>query len=424
MTFFNLFNFKVHRTLAGFAVFTFISCGSFQQVSYYDNDGIYGSGGSSRVAIYEEPVTQRPVNPDQNNYYQNYFGDRAQELDQVLEQEIFTDIDSYSSLDSLEINREELIANPNDYLTYEQEYESYPAWGDRGGNVTVNVYGNNMGMGWNNPWFFNGWGYNSWYRPWRSYAWNGWGWGYGGFYDPWFGSPWGGFGYYPFYNNFYANPYHYWGYSNFGYRNYAYGYSRGRRGYFNNNQNRQGSRYAQSNNTSAYRLNSGRSNATSSARVSSVRSSQSRLNTDAAVRNETYRNLRTSRSSSPYSGTNQYYRSYSNSGTRLQSSPSRSNQVQGNSNYRSSGTTNLRSTSSYRSNNTTGRTSNSSYRSSGSSRNSSSGNYRSSGSSNYRSSGSNYNSGSSRSSGSSSSRGSSSGGSRSSGGRTGGGRGN
>lgn len=422
MTFLNLFKIKPLWALAGFAVFTLVSCGSFQQVSYYDNDGIYNTGGSSRVAIHEEPAPTRPNNPVQNSFYQDYFGERAQELNQVLEQEIFTDIDSYSSIDSLDTNREKLIGNPNEYLAYEQEYESYPAWGDQGGNVTVNVYGNNMGMGWNNPLFWNGWGYNSWYRPWGSLGWNGWGWGYGGFYDPWFAGSWGGVGWGPFYGNFYANRYPYWGFSNFGFRNYAYGYSRGRRGYFNNNQNRQGSRYAQSNNSSAYRLNSGRSNATNSARISSVRSSQSRLGTDAATRNETYRNLRSSRSSAPYSGSNQYYRNYINSGSR-QASPNSSNQIRSNSNYRGSGSTNLRSPSSYRSNNTGSKSSNSSYRSSGSSRTSSSGNYRSSSGSSTRSSSSNFSSGS-RSSGSSGSRGGSSGGSRSSGGRSGGGRGN
>ena len=397
------------------------SCGSYQQVSYYDNDGIYNSGSVMAMTTHESAPARSQIQNNQNDFYQDYFGERAQELDQVLEGEIFTDIDSYSSMDSVAVSKDSLLGNPANYLAYENDYQQNPAWGDQGGNVTVNVYGSNFGAGWYDPWLFNGWGYNTWNRPWGwgSFGWNGWGWGYGGFNNPWQFNSWYGYGYSPYYGNYFGHPYGNWGYSNFGYRNYAYGYSQGRRGYTNNQQNPRGSRYASATTNSSYRLNSGRSNATNNARLSSVRSSQYRSNTDAAARNETYRSLRSSRSSSAYSRGAQNYRNQI-SNTRTQAAPTGGYQV------RSSGSSISRNTnSSYRKSSNTGRTSGNNYRSSGNSSRSSSGSYRSSGSSSRSSGGSVRSSGgSSRSSGGSVRSSGSGGGSRSSGSRSGGGRGN
>lgn len=424
MIFRHLFIKKYQMAFVGLAGLAMTACGTYQQVSYYDNDGIYNTGSVMRVATHESAPARAQEQHNQNDFYKDYFGERAQELDQVLEGEIFTDIDSYTSLDSLSVAQDSLLGNPADYLAYENEYQQYPAWGDRGGNVSVNIYGGNIGMGWNDPWLWNGWGYNAWYRPWRSFGWNGWGWGYGGFYDPWFGNGWIGNGWYgygfaPFYGNYYGYPYRNWGYPNFGFRNYAYGYTRGRRGFSTNSQNPRGSRYASTTNGTAYRLNSGRSNATNNARFSSTRSQQSRSNTEAAIRNQTYRNLRSSRSTSPYYSGSQSYRS-SISGNRNQAAPTGRYQI------RSSGSSYSRSANSgYRNSSSTNRSSSgNSYRSSGSSNRSSSSGYRSSGSSS-RSSGGNFSSGSSgRSSGGSTRSSGGGGSSRSSGGRSGGGRGN
>jgi len=73
-----------------------VSCGSYEQASYYDNDGIY-SGGTERVTVTETRTPQPAARQSGDDFYQNYFGEKSQELDRYLESEVFTDVDSYAS---------------------------------------------------------------------------------------------------------------------------------------------------------------------------------------------------------------------------------------------------------------------------------------------------------------------------------------
>ncbi len=425
-----------YTAFAGLIGLLMASCGSYQQASYYDNDGIYSSGSEYGVVTRQEQAPRRQAEQKKSDFYENYFGERAQELGQVLDSEVFTDIDSYRSSDSLGVARDSMLGDPNDYLAYDNDYQGYGGWGDQGGNVTVNVYGNNWGWnnwGWYDPWYGNGW-YGGWYSPWaysygwgwnRPWGWNGWGWGW---------NTWYGYGYaygYPYYG--WGYPGYGWGYPYYGYRNYAYGYNSGRRGYYTRgSQNLQGSRYAATTaSSSRYRTNSGRSNLGSSRsnlgssdRYASARTARSRVNADAAARNQAYRSSRTSRTPYYYDGagrSTQRYTSPDRSGNNGRTYSSGSTYGQSPGSYRSSGSTSGRTYRNY-SSGSPSRSSGGSYRSSGGSSRSSGGSFRSSGGSS-RSSGGNFSSGGgSRSSGGSFSGGG--GGSRSSGGggRSGGGR--
>ena len=147
------------------------SCGAYQYVGY-DNDGIYSS---DEVVV---DVNKAATNRTNDNYYANYFEEHVSEA-QLLqdESEVFTDIDSYSSVTVVD-NEAEII-------------EDYGGWGQVNDQVTINYYNtgwNNWGWG-RNPWFWNygfdygwsTWGWNRWYgNIWYSpWAWNGgYGWGY------------------------------------------------------------------------------------------------------------------------------------------------------------------------------------------------------------------------------------------------------
>jgi len=91
------------RTAALFALvgLLVVSCGSYQQASYYDNDGIY-SNGKRQVSVEQQAQRQNRRIPDtqvkkETNAYSDYFGQKADEFDEILDEEIFTDVDSYST---------------------------------------------------------------------------------------------------------------------------------------------------------------------------------------------------------------------------------------------------------------------------------------------------------------------------------------
>ncbi|MFL9831004.1 hypothetical protein ABS764_09100 [Flavobacterium sp. ST-87] len=156
-----------------------ISCGSYQNSSYYESDGIYSTSTDPRIE-------RRNTNSD--NYYKDYFNS----LQSDSESEIITDIDKYSDFDSVN----------ND------SYTGYAGWGDNQTGTIVNIYpdywGMNYGFGWNN-WGWNNWGWNNWGMNY-GFGWNNWGW-----------NNWGinyGFGW----NN--------WGYNNWGWNNNYYYYNR------------------------------------------------------------------------------------------------------------------------------------------------------------------------------------------------------
>ncbi len=406
------------------------SCGSYQQASYYD-DGIYSSG--NRVVHVEKKSAEAVRLEDQeSNLYGDYFGDKANEYGEILDEEIFTDVDSYSSQTQ---NDSIPYGEQTDYFAYNNTYNGNPGWGDNPTSLTINVY-DNWGWGgyygWNSPyWGFGyGWGgypyYNwGWYSPWR---YNRWGWGgYYGWGYPYYGS-WGYAGYWGWggYYNYGWRPYYY---NNYYGRNYAY--SRGRRGYSSSTipgtslRGRSNLASRTSGYTSRYRTDSGRSNrSVGASRTSrSYRSGTTARRTvspDAIARNRNYRTSRSTRTSPNYRSSSRTYRSYGTSpSSRSSGTYSRSGSVNRSSSsptYRSSG----RSTRSYQSSPRTSAPSRSNYNRS--SRSSGSSSYRSSGSGSYRSSGSrSSSSGSYRSSGGSSR---SSGGASRSGGSSRSGRGN
>ncbi|RAR70841.1 hypothetical protein [Flavobacterium aciduliphilum] len=195
-----------------FAVLTITanSCGSYQNSSYYDNDGIYGTSENVRPERHE---TAR-----NGNYYKDYFSSLHKDNEQV-----FTDVDKYSTYkDSIAPNNAAPNQNSNDYA----------GWGSNPSTTTVNVYTNGWytpswgryyGNYWGyNGWYGNSWGYNSWYAP----SWSlSWGW-YGPYYNYY------GYGYYP-YGYYYPNYFGYygggyWGWTN-GHIGHTYAYSGGRR---------------------------------------------------------------------------------------------------------------------------------------------------------------------------------------------------
>ncbi|MGB5646367.1 MAG: hypothetical protein WBM55_04545, partial [Muriicola sp.] len=173
----------------GFLATVLVSCGSYQQASYYDNDGIYSTG-AEQPMVYNTPRTApRTTQQTQNNndgVYGDYFGRKAEEIDQIMGDEIFTDVDDYYSgveNDSLDFE------DNSTYFDQNNTYAGNGGWGENPSNVVINIndgwgYGFNPiwadpfwggGFGWNN-WGWGGLGWNNW--GWRGgFGWNNWGWG-------------------------------------------------------------------------------------------------------------------------------------------------------------------------------------------------------------------------------------------------------
>ena len=210
------------------------SCGSYQSASYYDNDGIYANG--NEVSVERPTRTPQKNNTERSSTYSNYFGQQAE----LLDGEIFTDVDSYSSTVENDSIQESQLT---DYYDNANDYSGYAAWGDNTTDVYVNFHDYNYGWagwGWGSPWLWNNWGwgggfYNGWgygYRPFWGYRYSPWGWGgfgYAGYY-PYGGFGWGWGGYATW-----CPPYGYYnGYNNYGYGRRDYVYNSSRRGYNTN----------------------------------------------------------------------------------------------------------------------------------------------------------------------------------------------
>ncbi len=195
------------RATYGFAAITLLSCNTYKGVTD-EEDGVYGN-----TFIVEESNAVE----GKNNYYQQYFSTKAAQIQEIPEEDLaITDIEAYSSQESLD---------EEGYVIVEEDFiDDYGSWGNNTNEVTVNVYG-----GWNNGFVGNGWGLGYWsggwnagywggFRPWGFNYWNNpfwgynsywgynpyWGWG-NAYYNPWFyyGSGWGYNGYYSpwYYNN-------------------------------------------------------------------------------------------------------------------------------------------------------------------------------------------------------------------------------
>jgi hypothetical protein len=287
-----------------FLISTLLSCGSYQAVSYYASDGIYGGDKITRV----KPEQTKTENNTKGVYYKDYFSNVADDYSSIDNPQnyTFTETDSYSSN----------LGNSNDQVN------SQAPWGDRT-NKTEIYYINN------NPWgYFNyNWGfYNSFYDPFWNYS----PFFYRGFYRPYWGlsfyDPFYRLGYGLYGNPYYASRYGYRNYYNNGYdRNYARSsYSRGSASYSNINTFR-GGRSTQGN----YRSSSSRSDSFNGTFTKSNPSSVSRYNVGRKSNNQPYNsgsNQKVTRKNtntqpnqgSSYRNTPQSNssRSYSNSSTR------------------------------------------------------------------------------------------------------------
>ncbi len=249
-----------------FSGLLFVSCGSYQNSSYYDNDGVYRGTNGNRE------VTSNDGRQNNTNLaYQNYF--KSKQLN--AEETVFTDVESYSSVE-------------DSSATSERNYDTYAAWGSNPTSVTVNVYDNNWGWNYWNSWYGPGWGWgwNNWYG-------SGWGWNVGWGWNSWYGPGWG-WGW----NNWYGPGWGYGWYGN-GWYGHNYAYTRGRRtgGYY-------GNRYTDG------RYN-GRTSYTTSGRTST------RNNFGTGTRNSSTRGTQVS----PRNSSNSRDYNYNNVGTRNSTRP-------------------------------------------------------------------------------------------------------
>ena len=193
------------NSIIGFlSFFAITSCGSYQNSSYYDTDGIYGNT--------ESKIQKRTLPNESAIAYQNYFSSLQDVNDSTA---IFTDIDNYSNYNNQ--------AN-------QQNNSNYASWGSNSQDVTINYYPNNWGLsfGYGYPYYGYGWGH-----PYYGYGWN-FPYNYWNTYYGW-GYPYYGYGYsymnYPYYNGGYYS----YGHSYLG-RNYSYNSSR-RGSYYPNSLN-------------------------------------------------------------------------------------------------------------------------------------------------------------------------------------------
>jgi uncharacterized membrane protein YgcG len=173
--------YPIYLFLSILSVFV-VSCGSYQNTSYFDTDGIYGNSDSRTT------VVSTSEEAADNNQYKNYFG--SLQDPNVKKDSTFTDVERYSS---------DSNNNP--------ESSSSSAWGSDSGTTVVNIYDNSWGWnnyGWNNYWNWNiGWGWNSWYGMNYGWGWNSWygpNWGWG--WNSWYGNPWCGGYYQPYYQQY------------------------------------------------------------------------------------------------------------------------------------------------------------------------------------------------------------------------------
>ncbi|MBP4140321.1 hypothetical protein J3S90_00700 [Flavobacterium sp. P4023] len=194
------------------------SCGSYQNSSYYDSDGIYGSSSNRTIE------TRSQNNSYDRNQYKDYFATLQKDN---TSDEIFTNVDDYSSYD---LNSESVQNNDT----------NYPGWGSNPQNISINFNDNNW---YGNYWYGNNWYGNNWYR--NYWGWNGgygWGLNVGLGWNNYYGNGFYGNSYYG--NGYYGNAY----YGNGYYGNSYYGNNWTNSNYYNSrtrsyNSSRRGSTY-------------------------------------------------------------------------------------------------------------------------------------------------------------------------------------
>lgn len=166
--------------LSLFVIVLASSCTIYQNVP--NDDGIYSSEKREPRVIVE--------NSDEHREYEdNYFSKELERLDQINGTDILTDIDNYSSVDTVPDLQDNINRTPTNR-----------AWGyNDNDDVVVNI---NLDSGFYPGW---GWGFNN-YPFWGGSWWwrNPWGWDYWGSY----------------YNGIYCPPYWVWGSRPWGFRPY------------------------------------------------------------------------------------------------------------------------------------------------------------------------------------------------------------
>jgi len=340
---------RLSLLLAPMALFALVSCGSYQY-SGYEADGIYGE---SRPGIWEQPNQNQEtteVRPNSNNsYYKDLFAQQSEMVGEVLESEVFTDVDSYTSNDGYENYSE--VGGDVAYVG------GNAPWGEDPDTYTVNIYNNG---------FYGNRFYGGFYSPWNyGYAYGrGFGFPYGGWYDPYWGGGYGGYAYggsgwnigfgfghgryhYPFYNSYFNMRYSYYQHMGYPYYQNSYNniaYNRGRRNSTNTSY-RTGGNERNSYSRSIRDIRNSRSSDYNTSRVrNSVGSTDSRVYTRTSRRSEpsraydqTRENSRTYNRASRSNSNNSTYRS---SSSRSSSSSSRPTTTRSSSSSsRSSGTT-------------------------------------------------------------------------------------
>ncbi|MBT8291865.1 MAG: hypothetical protein KJN70_01210, partial [Eudoraea sp.] len=96
-----------------------VSCGSYQEASYYDNDGIYAEGTQK---VYTKTKKQSKQQQD-DGIYGDYFGQKADQIDEFMEGEVFTDVDDYYGGD---VANDSLQVVPEG--NYYQDYNDYAGY--------------------------------------------------------------------------------------------------------------------------------------------------------------------------------------------------------------------------------------------------------------------------------------------------------
>ena len=256
-------------SLFGLIAVVVSSCGSYQNSSYYDGDGVYGNSQNKREVSNKDN--------SQSNKYQEYFSDLNKDS------QAFTNVDNYSTVNNDTINKTENYNSNNS------------SWGNNPQSVTVNVYDSNWGYGyWNNYWYGNYWGLNSWYGP-------NWGWGW----NNWYGNTWCGGYYQPYFQQYHQ-----------GTRSFAA---------VNNNQNYSGNRYDNGRRNNASGTRTANNNYSGTRNEGAIRNPRSSTNFGTPrnpIRNSTNIN---SNNTTPRFNSNSTPRSQSNSTRNFISTPTRSN---------------------------------------------------------------------------------------------------
>lgn len=305
-----MLNFKNISTIFVLSI-VLVSCGTYQTVSN-DDDGIYDIEDNSgkEIVVNKEnkttTVTSETKNNDKSIKYQNYFKNKAEKI-KIENDEIFTDVDSYTSANT---DEELLDKDVRDFSI------NNPSW-EESGETEISIYNYNTFRPYCfgyfpynhpfhsgiyislNPWWFSGFDYCN-YSPAFYYA------------DPFYYYFLGYYsGFYPsyFYSPYYFTPYRY---NNYRYskrntsRLYASTNRRSIRRSFNNQMVRN-IRSASIRNTRTHSVRNSNSprtrTSTPSVRTSSprVRTSTPRVRTSSPRRSSTTRSNRSIRRSSSYS---------------------------------------------------------------------------------------------------------------------------